>query len=59
MQVPILDPGIHISAGYTPYEEGIAQDVFIKDVTGQPYVGQVWLLLHIRSAKSPDPHSCA
>ena len=41
MQVPILDAGIHISAGYTPYDEGIAQDVFIKDVTGQPYVGQV------------------
>lgn len=39
--MPILDPGIHVSRGYAPYDEGIAQDVFIKDVTGQPYVGQV------------------
>ena len=39
--VPILDPCIHIRKGYAPYDSGIARDVFIKDVTGKPYVGQV------------------
>ena len=39
--VPILDPCIHIRKGYAPYDSGIAQDVFIKDITGKPYVGQV------------------
>ena len=41
--VPILDPCIHIRKGYAPYDTGIAQDVFIKDVSGEPYVGQVGL----------------
>ncbi|KAK9808029.1 hypothetical protein WJX73_006288 [Symbiochloris irregularis] len=40
--VPILDPPIHIQPGYTPYDTGLAQDVFIKDITGQPYVGELW-----------------
>lgn len=41
--VPILDPAIHVLPGYAPYDTGIAQDVFIKDITGQPYVGEVSL----------------
>ena len=41
--VPILDSPIHIQPGYAPYESGIAQDVFMKDLTGRPYVGQVKL----------------
>ena len=40
MQVPILDPQIHIQQGYAPYDQGISQDIFIKDMTGQPYNGQ-------------------
>ena len=40
MQVPILDPQIHIKPGYAPYDQGIAQGIFIKDMTGQPYNGQ-------------------
>ncbi len=40
--VPILDPCIHIRKGYAPYDSGIADDVFIKDVSGEPYVGQLW-----------------
>ena len=40
-QVPILNPGIHNRQGYVPYDQGLAQDVFIKDITGKPYVGQV------------------
>ena len=43
--VPILDPPIHIKPGYAPYDSGIAQDVFVKDITGNPYVGQVWKAL--------------
>ncbi|CAL5218429.1 g109 [Coccomyxa viridis] len=40
--VPILDPPIHIKPGYAAYDSGIAQDVFIKDITGGNYVGQMW-----------------
>ncbi len=39
--VPILDPGIPVLPGYTPYDEGIERDIFIRDVTGQPYIGEV------------------
>lgn len=39
--VPILDPCIHIRKGYAAYDSGIQQDVFLKDVSGKPYVGQV------------------
>ena len=41
LQVPILDPGIHVKPGYTPYDSGIKQGVFMRDLTGQPFVGQV------------------
>ena len=43
--VPILDPPIHVSPGYPAYDSGIANDVFLKDITGRPFVGQVpdWL----------------
>jgi alpha-D-xyloside xylohydrolase len=40
--VPIVDPGIFVQSGYDAYEQGIAQDVFIKDMTGGYYLGQVW-----------------
>lgn len=40
LQVPILDPQIHIMNGYEAYDQGIAQGVFLKDMTGQPYNGQ-------------------
>ena len=39
--VPILDPNIHVNKGYAAYDSGIARDVFVKDITGHPYVGQV------------------
>jgi len=32
--VIILDPGIKIEAGYKAYDEGIAQDIFVKDPGG-------------------------
>ncbi|KAK9831002.1 hypothetical protein WJX81_007621 [Elliptochloris bilobata] len=40
--VLILDPCIHVNQNYTPYTTGIAQDVFVKDITGKPYLGQLW-----------------
>ena len=40
--VPIVDPGIMPYAGYEAYEEGLKQGVFIKDITGGFYLGQVW-----------------
>ena len=43
--VPILDPCIHAHSGYVPYDEGIAQDLFIKDITGKPYLGQARFML--------------
>lgn len=39
--VPILDPGIPLLPGYAPYEDGLKRDIFIVDVTGQPYIGEV------------------
>ena len=39
--VPIVDPGIKAEHGYPAYDAGIAADIFIKDITGQPYLGQV------------------
>ena len=41
--VPIVDPGILIDPGYPAYDEGLKDDVFIKDASGQPYHGQVGL----------------
>eukprot|EP00884_Botryococcus_braunii_P003098 jgi/Botrbrau1/1278/Bobra.0163s0061.1 len=40
--VPIIDPIIHIKPGYVPYDSGIKEDIFIKDITGKPYVAQLW-----------------
>ena len=39
--VLLLDPPIHIKKGYNAYDSGIRNNVFLLDVTGQPYVGQV------------------
>src|SRR6056297_858309 len=40
--VAILDPGIKIEDGFTPYEDGKDQDVFVKYPDGEPYAGEVW-----------------
>ena len=39
--VVIVDPGIKVDKGYPAYDRGIEADIFIKDITGQPYLGQV------------------
>ena len=38
--VVIVDPGIKVDRGYPAYDQGIEKDIFIKDVTGRPYLGQ-------------------
>jgi alpha-glucosidase len=40
--VVILDPGVKIEAGYSGYDTGMAQDVFIKYPDGRPAEGVVW-----------------
>ncbi len=40
--VPILDPGIALAPGYAPYDSGLAAGVFLRDLTGAPYIGEVW-----------------
>ena len=39
--VPIVEPVVHVQKGYATYDSGIAEDVFVKDVRGEPYLGQV------------------
>jgi alpha-glucosidase len=40
--VLMCDPGIKVESGYAPYEEGKAEDVFLKYPDGSYYSGQVW-----------------
>lgn len=41
LQFPIVNAQVHKRPGYAPYDQGIKEDVFVKDVTGSPYVAQV------------------
>lgn len=38
----ILDPAIHNRTGYPTYDSGLEQDVFIKQASGEVFIGQVW-----------------
>ncbi|XP_072161184.1 lysosomal alpha-glucosidase isoform X3 [Bemisia tabaci] len=43
--VPILDPGVSAAeprGTYPPFDEGLADQVFIKNESGLPLVGRVW-----------------
>eukprot|EP01039_Chlorochromonas_danica_P004765 gene4765-5225_t len=40
--VPIVDPGIMVYSGYEAYDRGVKEDLFIKDLNGNNYLGQVW-----------------
>lgn len=40
--VVIMDPGIKTQEGYTPYDEGLAKELFVKYPDGKTYEGQVW-----------------
>ena len=40
--VPIVDPGIKTLPGYPAHDDGVAADLFIKDILGGDAQGQVW-----------------
>jgi alpha-glucosidase len=40
--VVILDPGVKTEEGYTVYDDGSMEDVFVKFPDGSVYEGQVW-----------------
>lgn len=40
--VVMCDPGIKVEKGYTPYEDGVKDDIFIKYPDGGLYEGEVW-----------------
>ncbi|KAL0117978.1 hypothetical protein PUN28_008981 [Cardiocondyla obscurior] len=43
--IPLIDAGIAAedNSSYLPYEEGIKQDIFVKDGTSdKPFIGKVW-----------------
>ena len=40
--VVIIDPGIKTEEGYAPYDEGVAQNLFLKYPDGQDYTAAVW-----------------
>ena len=41
--IPILDPVVAAHKGYRAYEDAVgAGDILIRDVTGAPYLGQMW-----------------
>lgn len=45
--VPILDPAVSNSenSNYPPFDDGVALDIFVKNSTGDLYVGKVWNLV--------------
>jgi|GEM_PF-2281726 alpha-glucosidase len=40
--IPIIDPGLKIEPGYSPYETGIQQEIFITNKKGNPVTKKVW-----------------
>jgi alpha-glucosidase len=40
--IVILDPGIKTDPNYTPYQEGLAQGLFLQYPDSVPYEGHVW-----------------
>jgi alpha-glucosidase len=40
--VVMCDPGIKVEKGYQPYDDGVANGVFIRYPDGENYQGQVW-----------------
>lgn len=40
--VTIIDPGVKVERGYSAYEEGLADDHFLRYLDGELFQGQVW-----------------
>lgn len=52
--IPLVDPGV--SAGeklgtYPPYDIGLKMDIFVKNSSGQPFIGKVSIFFIIYSKK--------
>ncbi|XP_076621881.1 lysosomal alpha-glucosidase [Colletes latitarsis] len=61
--IPLIDAGIsasEINGTYMPYDEGLKEDIFVKDrATNLPFVGKVWNLVatvwpDFTNPKTPD-----
>ena len=53
--VPIIDPGIYVlEEDYDAYASGVEQNVFIKDINGKDFLGQVWPGKRVRTKTSFD-----
>jgi len=53
--VPIIDAGVKIEPGYDIYEEGVANDYFCKNESGEDFVGAVWPgRVHFPDFLNPD-----
>lgn len=42
--IPLIDPGVSASekpGTYPPYDEGISMDIFVRNSSGQPFIGKV------------------
>nr|CAI5826996.1 unnamed protein product [Callosobruchus analis] len=43
--IPLIDPGVSASEKpntYPPYDIGMKMDIFVKNSSGQPFIGKVW-----------------
>lgn len=47
--IPLIDAGIsgsEMNGTYLPYDEGLKEDIFVKDdATNGPFIGKVWNLV--------------
>lgn len=42
--IPLVDPGVsagELKGSYPPYDMGIKMDIFVKNSSGQPFIGKV------------------
>lgn len=43
--IPLIDPGISASetpGTYEPFDRGVKMDIFVKNSTGNLFIGKVW-----------------
>ena len=40
--VVIVDPGLHNQTGYPPWDQGLKEDIYLKDKKGSVFIGKVW-----------------
>lgn len=43
--IPLVDAGVsgsEVPGTYPPYDEGVKMDIFVKNASGQIFIGKVW-----------------